>query len=218
MTKNRQQAFGNLDGKSQEGAEGGDNGAQNGAGGADGGSEGGKADEGKNGEQKGSKEPEKKYTDDDIDRLLNRAVAKERAKAEKAIEDERNKLTEAQKLEKMNDQEKAEYTAKKLQAEIDQLKREKNLNEQMAVARKTLADEGIKIGDKLLSMFVSPEAEKTKGAISEFTTLWREEVNAAVQDALKRNPPKADKGQGQVKSDGAKAADKYNQKFQTGGN
>lgn len=220
MTKNRQQAFGNLDGKSQEGAEGGDNGAQNGAGGADGGSEGGKADEGKNGSQKGSDDAKKgkTYTDDDLDKIIKDRLARAKTEWEKQLEDEKNKLTEAQKLEKMNAQEKAEYTAKKLQAEIDQLKREKSFNEQMAVARKELSEKGINLSDALLKKLVSPDAETTKTTLDEFVPLWQKELNDAVQEALKRNPPKADRGQGQVKSDGAKAADKYNQRFQTGGN
>ena len=218
MPKNRQDAFDNVDGNGQA-AQGAAEGAQQGESGA---GEAKGANDANDGfqEPKADKKDGKTYTDAELDSIIEARLAREKKKWEKALEDEKNKLTEAQKLEKMNAQEKAEYKAQKLQAEIDELKREKNHNEQMAVARKKLSDEGIKVDDEMLAMFVSSEAEKTKAAIDKFVPLWRNAVNEAVQDALKRNPPKADKGQGQVKSDGSKAADKYNQQFATnvGGN
>lgn len=220
MPKNRQEAFGDLNKKADPNAQNGtdgDSNAQSGADGAKGNSDGGNADEGMDGAQKGS-DKGKTYTDDELDKIVQTRLARAKSEWKKQLEDEKNKLTEAQKLENMNAQEKAEYQAKKLQEEIDELKREKNLNEQMSVARKALADKDIKLSDKLLSMFVSPEAEKTKAAIDDFIPQWQEAVNKAVQEALKGHTPKADRGQGQVKSDGAKAADKYNQRFQTGGN
>lgn len=222
MPKNRQDAFGNVDGKGQtdgQASQGAAEGAKNGEAGKDEGEGANGASDGSQG-SKADKKDGKTYTSDEVDEIVKKRIAREKSAWEKTLQDEKDALTEAQKLEKMNAQEKAEYKAQKLQEEIDALKREKNLNEQMAVARKKLSDEGIKVDDEMLAMFVSPEAEKTKAAIDKFVPLWRNAVNEAVQDALKRNPPKADKGQGQVKSDGSKAADKYNQQFATnvGGN
>lgn len=216
MTKNRQQAFGDLNKKSQDA----DPNAQSGEGAneAEGKDENEGKDEGDGGSQGSKGKPEKTYTDADVDKIVEKRIARAKTEWEKDLQKEKDALTEAQKLEKMNDQQKAEYKAKKLQEEIDELKREKSFNEQMGVARKMLKESEIKLDDELLSMLVSSEAEKTNKAITTFIPLFQKAVTEAVQESLKRNPPKADKGQGQVKSDGAKAADKYNQRFQAGGN
>ena len=166
--------------------------------------------------QEPNKKPEeKKYTDAEVNALLDKKFAEMSAKLEKKYADqlaaEKNKLTEAQKLEKMNDEEKAKYNTKKLQARIDELEREKNLSEQMAVSRKALKEANISISDDLLAVFVSPDAAVTKKAVDSFIETWTKDLNAAVQDALKRTPPKADPASpGTGKSYGASYAEKVN--------
>lgn len=162
----------------------------------------------------------KKYTDADVDAIIDKKFAELSAKLEKKYSDqlkhEKDKLTEAQKLEKMNEQEKAKYNADKLQARIDELEREKSLSEQMAVARKTLKEADINVSDELLSLIVSPDAETTKKAVDSFKDTWTASLNSAVQDALKRNPPKSEPtNKGQVKSEGTRYAEEYNAKFKT---
>ena len=83
-----------------------------------------------------------------------------------------------------------------------------DLSEQTAIARNELASAGIVLGDKLLAMFVSPEAEKTSAAIDELKELWPKAVNDAVQKELKRDIPDAAKAPGQ-KSFGASFAEQY---------
>lgn len=169
-------------------------------------------------DEKKDKPEEKKYTDADLNDLLNRKFGELSAKLEKKYADqlkaEKDKLTEAQKLEKMNEDEKAKYNADKLQARIDELEREKNLSEQMTVARKTLKEANIAVSDELLSAFVTPDAETTKKAVDSFKEMYTRDLNAAVQDALKRNPPKADpQTPGKGKSAGALAAERHNAQF-----
>lgn len=166
--------------------------------------------------QEPNKKPEeKKYTDAEVNALLDKKFAEMSAKLEKKYADqlaaEKNKLTEAQKLEKMNDEEKAKYNTEKLQARIDELEREKNLSEQMSVSRKALKEANISISDDLLAVFVSPDAAVTKKAVDSFIETWTKDLNAAVQDALKRTPPKADPASpGAGKSYGASYAEKVN--------
>ena len=198
--------------KPAEGAQGDD--------GQKGGSEGGNAG-GEGNAQKGADDAKKgkTYNDEDVDKIVKERLARAKSEWEKQLEDEKDKLTEAQKLEKMNAQEKAEYTAKKLQAEIDQLKREKSFNEQMAVARKALSEKGINLSDALLNKLVSPDAETTKATLDEFVPLWQKELNDAVQEALKRTPPPASAQGGKAKSAAAAYAEKRNQRINPkGGN
>lgn len=160
----------------------------------------------------GQKAGEKLYTEEDVNNLLDRKFAVLSSKFEKRLADEKAKITEAQKLKEMNEEEKSKYENEKLQARIDELEREKNLTEQMGVARKELRDAGINLDDNLLSIFVSPTAEVTKEAIDSIKKLWPEAVNAAVQDALKReNPPKGEPSDSKGKTSyGAQYAAKKN--------
>lgn len=155
---------------------------------------------------------EKKYTDAEVNEIINQRFARWEREHEAKLQAEKDKLTEAQKLEKMNEAEKAAYTTEKLQARIEELEREKSLAEQMAVARNALKDDNIVISDDLLAMIVSPDAETTKRAVDSFKEMWTKDVNAAVQDALKRTPPKSEPTtQGKGKSYGASFAERVNQ-------
>lgn len=154
--------------------------------------------------------PELKYTDEDLDRILGKKLAIERDRAEKRIEEERAKLTEAQKLEQMNEKERAAYERKKLEDELAELRLKQSLSEQMAVARQELASLSIALPDELLSVFVSPKAEDTKAAVDAIKELWPKAVNAAVKEELKREAPKAQPSEGQGKSAGALFAEKQN--------
>ena len=114
----------------------------------------------------------------------------------------------------MNDEEKAKYQNEQLQAEIAELKREKNLAEQMTVARRTLKEANISISDDLLSMIVSPDAETTKKAVDSFKQVWEKDLNDAVQNALKRPSPKGEpRDTGKGKSAGTLDAEKRNAKY-----
>lgn len=174
-----------------------------------------KAPESAGKDEKKDKPEEKKYTDAEVNELITRKFGELSAKLEKKYADqlkaEKDKLTEAQKLEKMNEDEKANYKAEQLQKRIDELEREKNLSEQMTVARKTLKEANIAVSDELLSAFVTPDAETTKKAVDSFKEMYTRDLNAAVQDALKRTPPKADpQTPGGGKSFGALYAEKTN--------
>ena len=152
-------------------------------------------------------------TDAEVDAIVEKRLARERAKMEREIrqqianEDE-TKQTEAEKLKSMTELQRAEYEADKLKKELKEKQSQIDLSEQTAIARNELASAGIVLGDKLLAMFVSPEAEKTSAAIDELKELWPKAVNDAVQKELKRDIPDAAKAPGQ-KSFGASFAEQY---------
>ncbi len=141
--------------------------------------------EGKENEPK----PEKKYSDDDVDKILNKKFAEWEKKKQKEVD-------EAKKLADMNAKEKAEYERDKLQKELDALREKDSLSEMTKTARKMLSDEGVSVSDEVLSMVVSTDAEKTKAAVDAFAKAFNGAVEAAVKEKLKGNPPKKGTGGG----------------------
>lgn len=164
------------------------------------GTEGAEGDDGEGGEPggEGGTDPKpagKTYTDDEVNAIVQQKLARESKKLEKRIREELaqqadDKRSEAEKLAGMNDLQRAQYELKKAQGEKAALERRINLSEQMGVARSELKAAGIDLGDELLSMFVTEKADDTNAAISKIKELFPKAVDAAVQEALKRQPPK----------------------------
>lgn len=162
-------------------------------------------------------EPEKKYTDSDVDEIVKRRLAREKADWESKLAKERKEASEAEKLKGMNDLERATHENKRLATENAELQRQLNLQEQMEVARESLADAGIHFSHDLLAMFVSDDAEKTKKSVDSVKTLWVSEVDKAVKDALKSATPKATNPTGSSKASVGKTfAENYNKKMNGG--
>ena len=132
---------------------------------------------------------EAKYTDKDVNDIIDKKFAEWQKKQQKAVD-------EAQKLATMNATQKAEYERDQLQKELNEYKRQASLAEMTKTARKMLADDGISVPDELLAMLVTTEADETKAAVDGFSKVFREAVESAVKERLKGEPPK--KGAGGV--------------------
>ena len=128
-----------------------------------------------------------KYTDEDVDEILNKKFAKWQAQREKEV-------SEAKKLAEMNAQQKAEYERDKLQKELDAYRKKDALAEMTKTARKMLSDANININDELLSMMVSTSADETKTAIDGFSKAFTEAVESAVKERLRGEPPRRGTG------------------------
>lgn len=128
-------------------------------------------------------EPEKKYSDEDLDAIISQKFAKWREKQEKEI-------SEAKKLAEMDAQQKAEYERDKLEKELAELKRENTLNAMGKTARTMLSEQGVHLSDALVSILVTEEAESTKTNVDNFVQLFKEAVDAAVNEKLKSGTPK----------------------------
>lgn len=184
--------------------------------------EGGQQGAGENPDDKGGKpKPKgKTYTDADVDEIVKKRISRERAQIEKQIREQikqeaDDKRSEAEKLAGMNDLQRAQYALEKANAEKAALERRINLSEQMGVARSELKAAGIDLGDELLSMFVTEKADDTNAAISKIKELFPKAVDAAVQEALKRQPPKAG-SEGKPQSFGASFAAAYSNRMNGG--
>lgn len=127
------------------------------------------------------KQSKYKYTDEDVDQI----VQEKKAKWQKQQEDRIAKLEEAAKLEKMNETEKDKYTIEKLEKEIADYKKKENLSAMAKVAKNMLLDEGIKTSDPIIDRLISEDAESTKESVSAFAELYKKSVEEGIQEALK---------------------------------
>lgn len=127
--------------------------------------------------------PEYKYTDEDVDKIVSKKIAKERERA-KAEADE------AARLAKMTEQERTAAELKKALDEVEALRAEKAQNEMRATARKMLSDANISVSDGLLNVLVTKDADSTKQAVDDFTAIFKAEVDKAVKAKLGGEPPK----------------------------
>ena len=130
-----------------------------------------------------AKEPEKKYTDAEVDKIVQDRLAREQKKREKEV-------AEAEKLAKMNEQEKSEYKIAELEKELNALKAEKSRSEMMTTARQMLANDGLNVSDELIGVLVTSDAEQTNEAVKNFSRLFKVEVDKAVKAQLAGGNPK----------------------------
>ena len=155
-----------------DGGTGGDNGGKDGD---DGGDESG----GKDGDDKGG---EKKYTDADVNALLDKKFAEWKKKQQKAVD-------EAKKLEQMSAEEKNAAKLAEMQKRLDEMEQKEARGKMAASARKLLQGEGIVVDDVIVSALIREDAEKTKAAVDAFTKSFKK----AVQDAAKITFSRKDK-------------------------
>lgn len=129
------------------------------------------------------KEPEKKYTDADVDKIVQDRLAREQKKREKEV-------AEAEKLAKMNEKERYDYEVSELKKELDALKAEKSRSEMMTTARQMLSNEGLNVSDALIGVLVTADAEQTNEAVKSFSKLFKAEVDKEVKASLAGGNPK----------------------------
>ena len=171
---------GGSDGNDDNGAKGGNPGADD---------KGGKND----GAEPDSKDT-KKYSDAEVDEIINKKFAKWQKEQEK-------KISEAEKLAGMNAQEKAEHERDTLQKELDALKRANSIAEMEKTARTMLHDDGVNVPDEVVSSLIAEDADSTKTKVEAFSKAFKAAVQTAVIDALKGKAPATGKGSTLTKAD-----------------
>ena len=126
-----------------------------------------------------------------VQKAINTAVSNAQKKWQTMTD---GKVSEAEKLAQMTSEEKAEYRAKKAEQELADLKKQIALGDMAKTARKMLSEENITVPDEIIMNLVSDDAEKTKSAVESFAKVFKDTVQAAVKEALKGNPPRANNG------------------------
>lgn len=133
------------------------------------------------------KKEEKKYSDSDLEQIINRKFAKWKTEQEKAEE-------EAKKLAEMNAQQRAEAERDKYLEELNKLKHENAIASMRNEARKMFATSSMNVSDELLDLLVCSDADKTKKAVDSFTEMFQNEVEKEVKERLKGGTPKRGSG------------------------
>lgn len=126
---------------------------------------------------------EKKYTDADVDAIIDKKFAKWKAEQEKAE-------SEAKKLAKMNAEQKAEYEAQKQADYIAELEAKINRSGLEKEASKMLSESGLVADDKILGFVVKDTAEATQEAVDRFSALVNDLADKKVSEMLKGKTPK----------------------------
>lgn len=171
-------------------------------------------------EEKAGGAQKKLYTDEDVDKLINRKFAEWQAKKDQEI-------NEAQKLAEMNEQQKAEYKLDKLQKELDEYKNRETLSEMAKTARSILSEQNINIPDELVSVLVTTDADTTSANVKAFAKAFQTAVSQAVEQKITHKEPKTGKSKTITKDDimaikdtaaRQKAIAENIELFQTGGN
>lgn len=157
---------------------------------ADDGDGGGAGDEGgagagdsATGAEGGQQTPAAKYTDADVNEILNKKFAEWQKKHEK-------KVSEAERLSKMTAEEKAAEKLKELEAKIHGYEKAAARAEMGKQARAMLQDKNIVVGDELLSNLIAEDADTTKAAVESFISLFSAAVEKAVKEKVKGTTPK----------------------------
>ena len=127
---------------------------------------------------------EPKYTDEDVNRLLDRKFAEWQKKQEK-------KTSEAERLGRMTAEEKANERMKALEDRIRDYELRESRADMTKQARAMLQDKGIHADDALLANLIAEDAESTKSSVESFVTLFQNAVEKAVKERVKSDTPKA---------------------------
>ena len=132
----------------------------------------------------GSGSEEKKYTDADVEELINKKFA-EWEKRQKKTEDE------AARLAGMNAQQRAEHERDELEKKYNDLLKQNTIATLTVQARKMLYDGGVNgIPDELVAVLVTEDADTTKANVDAFTKLFKQAVQEAVKAANRKPSPK----------------------------
>ena len=134
-------------------------------------------------EQKQDKATELKYSDDDVDKILNRKFAEWEKKQQR-------KTTEAERLGKMTAEEKANERIKALEERLAEADRKEARAAMTKEARAILQSSNINVNDELLANLVADDAESTQANVKSFIKLFNAEVEKKVKEAYKGETPK----------------------------
>lgn len=176
--------------------EGGENGGTDGNGGGD--DKG--AENGGDGNEDDKDKP--KYTDADLDKIINQKFSQWQKRQEKAVD-------EAKKLEKMSADEKNAKKLSELQARLDEMEKKDAQSKMAASARKLLQDENIVVDDVIVSALIRDDAEQTKAAVDAFIKSFKSAVQNAAKVTFSRPAKPKTGGSGEMtRSDIMKITDR----------
>ena len=111
------------------------------------------------------------------------------------------KAKEAEKLAKMNKDQKNEYEMEKLRKENEELRQREAMNSMRNEARSMFGEKNITATDELLDIVVTTEAESTQKNIDALTNVINNIVKEQVKESLRNGAPKNVKSGGMTRED-----------------
>mgnify|MGYP002714213079 CR=1 FL=1 len=112
-----------------------------------------------------------------------------------------NAVKEAEKLAKMNKDQKNEYEMEKLRKENEELRQREAMNSMRNEARSMFSEKNIAATDDLLDIVVTTEAESTQKNIDALTNVINNIVKEQVKESLRNGAPKNVKSGGMTRED-----------------
>ena len=137
-------------------------------------------------DESGDEDEGKKYTDEEVDALIERKFAEWQKKHEK----QQAKRDEAERLKNMSDQERKDHEMEELRKQVSALQKKETMAKMSTTARSMLSAKGITVDDALVGMLISEDADATKSAVDAFIVAFQDVVSKAVKDALKGEAPR----------------------------
>ena len=132
---------------------------------------------------------EKMFTQAELDEIIGKRLAKERAKFDEQL---KNKVSEAERLAKLNEDERAKEEIRIAQenlnnmtAEFNKMKAEFEQQQMLAQVTKELNDRGLPIG--MAGNLIGKDAESTKVNIDAFESTWKASLETAIKNEIKGN-------------------------------
>jgi len=129
-----------------------------------------------------NEQDEKTFTQSELEEIIKQRLAR-------AEKDKQEAIKEAEKLAKMNAEQKREYELEKTQRENEELKAKLNRFELGKEATSMLSEQGIVANDEILDFVVREDAEQTKTAVEAFSKLVKDLTEQLVREKLKGNSP-----------------------------
>lgn len=129
-------------------------------------------------------EPQAKYTDDDVDKIVQAKLAKEAKKREEAVK-------EAERQAKMSADQKKDYKLKKAEEERQKALNELNHLKLVKQVRSDLTNDGLNLTDDELELVVTNDEETTNHNIEVIKGLHANIAEQVKNELLKGTPPKA---------------------------
>lgn len=142
-------------------------------------------------DDKKSSGEEKKYSDADLDRIIEKKFAKWNKQKEAEV-------SEAAKLATMTEQEKIEHERDKLRSELEALKRANTIAEMEKTARGVLQESGVNVTDDIIACLVADDAETTSANVKSFAKAFKAAVQAEVKSQLAHKSPVSGSGTGKA--------------------
>lgn len=135
-------------------------------------------------EGKDDQQGEKTFTQEEVDQILKERLAREKKNKEDAVK-------EAEKLAKMNKDQKAEYEREQMQKELDAYKAKEARNEMKQTAKDMLKEKDIGADDDLLEIVTADTADQTSENVKAFTDVLNRMVKEQIQAKLTQGTPKS---------------------------